>query len=294
VSTKVPDSSNTTGSAANRDAFDLYVVGLGIVSVRQVTREAESAMRRSKEIFYASDAIGIEDYLHTLCANVTEIYVSTLKEGEARLPKYNLIAAKVIEAALDHPPVSFAIAGHPLVFVLPTRLITAVADQLGLRVKVLPGISAFDCMIVDLQIDPGMLGVQMFEATGFLLQERELQPDIPCFLWQVGAIETGLFTRSRSVPGRFARLQKHLLKFYPADHRVKLVYSSSHPLAESTLLEFSIEDMHLHAAEIHPGATLYIPPAAAPKLKDLELAKLVGSSEHLKSITEQTRGGPLK
>lgn len=51
-------------------------------------------MRRSKEIFYASDAIGIEDYLHSLCGNVTEIYVSTLKEGEARLPKYNLTQPK--------------------------------------------------------------------------------------------------------------------------------------------------------------------------------------------------------
>ncbi len=294
MSAEVAGSSNVTESAANRDAFDLYVVGLGIVSVRQVTREAESAMRRSNEIFYASDAIGIEDYLHSLCENVTEIYVFTLKEGEARLPKYNLIAAKVLEAALDHPPISFAIAGHPLVFVLPTRLITAVADQLGLRVKVLPGISAFDCMIVDLQIDPGMLGVQMFEATGLLLQERELQPDVLCFLWQIGAIETGLFTRSRSVLGRFARLQKHLLKFYPGDHQVKLVYSSSHPLAAATVLEFSIEEMHLHAAEIHPGATLYIPPAATPKLKDLELAELVGSLEHLKSITEQTSGQTLK
>ena len=45
-----------------RPPYDLYIAGLGIVSVRQVTREAESAMRRSTEIFYASDAIGIDGY----------------------------------------------------------------------------------------------------------------------------------------------------------------------------------------------------------------------------------------
>lgn len=275
-----------SGQVANDDPFDLYIVGLGIVSVRQVTREAEGAMRRSKEILYASDAIGIGDYLGELCQHVTEIYVSTLREGESRLPKYRLIAAKVIEAALDHPPVSFAIAGHPMVFVLPTRQILAAADHLGLRVKVLPGISSFDCMIVDLQFDPGSLGVQMYEATGVLLQERELQPDVPCFLWQVGAIETRLFTRSRSLPRRFERLQQHLLKYYPADHIVKLVYSSSHPLASSTVLEFSIAEMHLHAARIHPGATLYIPPATRSSIKNLELARLADSLEHLRSITE--------
>lgn len=266
--------------------FDLYIVGLGIVSVRQVTREAEAAMRRSTEILYASDAIGIADYLHGLCGKVTEVYVSTLREKQERLSKYNRIAAMVIEAALDHPPVSFAIAGHPLVFVYPTQQILAVADQLGLRVKVLPGISSFDCMIVDLQLDPGSGGVQMFETTGLLLQQRPLYPDVPCFLWQVGAVETRLFTRAKSVPGRFTRLQNHLLKYYPAAHKVKVVYSSSHPLAASTILEFRIDEMHLHAEQIHPGATLYLPPARLTEVKDLELAKLVDSVDHLKSITQ--------
>jgi hypothetical protein len=46
-----------------RQPYDLYIVGLGIVSVRQITREVESAIRRSMEILYASDAIGIHDFL---------------------------------------------------------------------------------------------------------------------------------------------------------------------------------------------------------------------------------------
>ena len=85
---------------------------------------------------------------------------------------------------------------------------------------------------------------------------RPLQPDVPCFLWQIGSVETRMFTRSRSVPERFTRLQNHLLKFYPADHRVKVVYSSTHPLAAPAILEFQINRMHEHSAEIHPGATL--------------------------------------
>jgi uncharacterized protein YabN with tetrapyrrole methylase and pyrophosphatase domain len=275
-----------SGTTAQRP-FDLYIVGLGIVSVRQLTREAESAMRRSNEVLYASDAIGIQDYLQELCGKVTEVYVSTLREGEDRLSKYNRIAAMVIEAALDHPPVSFAVAGHPMVFVYPTKQILAVANQLGLRVKVIPGISSLDCMIIDLQLDPGTQGIQMFEATALLLHQRPLHPDVPCFLWQIGAVETRLFTRAPSTPNRFARLQNHLLKYYPADHEVKIVYSSSHPLAASSVLEFRIDEMHQHASHIHPGATLYIPPATLAEAKDTELAQLVDSLEHLKSITQQ-------
>ena len=249
-------------------------------------------MRRSNEILYASDAIGIHSYLQELCGKVTEVYVSTLREGEERLSKYNRIAAMVIEAALDHPPVTFAVAGHPLVFVYPTQQILSVADQLGLRVKIHPGISSFDCMILDLQLDPGTQGVQMFETTALLLQQHALYPDVPCFLWQIGAVETRLFTRAPSVPGRFVRLQSHLLKYYPAGHKVKVVYSSSHPLAMSTILEFRIDEMHRHAAQIHPGATLYIPPAKLAEVKDVELARLVDSLEHLRLITKQ-REQPL-
>lgn len=274
---------------ATRSPYDLYIVGLGIVSVRQVTREAESAMRRSTEIFYASDAIGIHGYLSDLCPKVTEIYVSTLREGEDRLSKYNRIAATVIEAALDHPQVTFAVAGHPMVFVYPTQQIVRAAEDVGLRVKVLPGISSFDCMIVDLQLDPGTQGVQMFETTALLLQQRPLHPDVPCFLWQIGSVETRMFTRARSVPERFTRLQEHLMKFYPADHLVKVVYSSSHPLAAPAILEFPIDRMHEHAGEIHPGATLYIPPSRMAEIKDTELLHLVDSAEHLRSITQQPR-----
>jgi len=39
-------------------------------------------------------------------------------------------------------------------------------------------------------------------------------------------------------------------------------------------------------ADIHPGATLYIPPATLAEVKDTELAQLVDSLDHLKSITQ--------
>jgi uncharacterized protein YabN with tetrapyrrole methylase and pyrophosphatase domain len=284
------DNSEPRGDSASGQPFDLYIVGLGIVSVRQITREAESAMRRSNEILYASDAIGIDDYLHQLCETVTEVYASTLREGEDRLSKYNRIAAMVLEAALDHPPVSFAVAGHPQVFVYPTQQLLVVAESLGIRVKVLPGISSFDCMIVDLGLDPGTQGVQMYETTALLLHDRPLQPDVPCFLWQVGSVETRLFTRAPSTAGRFERLQNHLMKYYPADHLVKVVYSASHPLAASSIMEFPIDQMDLHAAQIHPGATLYVPPAEVPNIKEHELAQLVDSLDHLRSITQPIEG----
>src|SRR6185503_5646213 len=96
---------------------------------------------------------------------------------------------------------------------------------LKLRVHVAPGISIFDTLLVDLGLDPGLTGMQMYEATGLLVENRPLQPDVPCLLLQVDAVESALFTRKPSSEKRFLRLQKHLLKFYPPTHPLVSVYS---------------------------------------------------------------------
>ena len=100
--------------------------------------------------------------------------------------------------------------------------------------------------------------------------------------------------RAVSVPERFHRLQNHLVKFYPPQHRVKVVYSSSHPLAAPAILEFRLDEMHQYADRIHAGATLYIPPATVPDVKDQELAAVVDSVDHLRAITRPAADRPGK
>ena len=64
------------------------------------------------------------------------------------------MAARVVEAALDHPPVTFALHGHPLVAALPPFLVLELAAALDLRVTILPGVSALDALLADLRLDP--------------------------------------------------------------------------------------------------------------------------------------------
>src|SRR4051812_20143998 len=122
----------------SKEAFDIYIVGLGIVSVHQITHEAEAAIQRSREVLYVANGFGLAEYLSLLCSQVTDLSTA-YQEGEDRMDAYNMMTAKVIEAALDHPPVTFALYGHPLVFAWPPFQILRVASLLGLRTKVLPG-----------------------------------------------------------------------------------------------------------------------------------------------------------
>jgi uncharacterized protein YabN with tetrapyrrole methylase and pyrophosphatase domain len=254
-----------------KEAFDIYIVGLGIVNVHQITNEVEAAMRRSHEVLYVANGFGFAEYLSQLCPHVTDLFTA-YQEGEDRMKAYNTMTAKVIEAALDHPPVTFALYGHPLVFAWPPFQILKVASLLGLRTKILPGISAMDCLFVDLKLDPSG-GLQMYEATDLLLRQRPLQPDIPCFIWQIGAVETRLYSQSTSKPERFSRIRNYLLKYYPSDHEVTAVYSSSFPLAPSLLTTFALKDIEMYAQDLSSGVTLYIPPVQVRPLVDYELLK---------------------
>src|SRR5437879_2080979 len=121
---------------------DIYIAGLGMIAVRQITREVESVLRRSQEILFLDHGFGVKEYLETLCPKVTDLFPMSYREDESRISAYDLMSAHVLSAALDHPPVAFAIYGHPKIYVYPTTQITEAGKVLGLHVQVLPGISS--------------------------------------------------------------------------------------------------------------------------------------------------------
>src|SRR5271157_4892793 len=229
---------------------DLWIAGLGIQTVNQVTREVEQALRASREILYLDTGVATQRYLEGLCPRVTSLFEQSYGEDRPRINAYEHMAIRVLEAALDHPPVTFAIHGHPLIAVHPPFLVMEMANALGLRVEVLAGISAIDTILADLRIDPVVHGIQMYEATDLLLRRRPLHNDVPAIIWQIGPLETALHSQRISRPERFTRFIEHLRRYYPARHTVAAIYCSPHPILPPHILRFAIEDMGDHAAEI--------------------------------------------
>lgn len=264
---------------------DIWIAGLGLQTVGHVTREVEQAIRSSHEVLYLDTGVATKSFLERLCPRVTSLSEESYSDEELRVNAYQHMAARVVEAALDHPPVTFAIHGHPLVAAYPPFLVLELANALDLRVAILPGISAIDAIFADLRLDPVVHGVQMYEATDLLLRRRPLQPDVPAILWQIGPLETCLHSMRVSRPERFSRLIAHLQQYYPARHEVVAIYCSPHPVLPPAILRFALEDMGEHAQEIHAGFTLYVPPAGSRPIQDYDLLAKLYSVEHLRSIT---------
>ena len=265
---------------------DIHIVGLGIASVAQMTRQAEDAIRRSNEVFYLDTGVATREYLSQICPRVTSLYDSNYREKQRRLDDYHHMAATVVDAALDNAPVCFAIHGHPLVAVTAPFMVLRLADLLGLSVECQPGVSAIDTVLADLQIDPVVTGIQMYEATDLLLRERPLQSDVPALLWQIGSLESTLHTQRKSLPARFRKFVDFLRGFYPANHPVVAVHSAPHPLMNSTKIECELGRLAEHASELHAGFTLYVPATRQRAIRDVELLNRLADPDYLDSVTQ--------
>lgn len=264
---------------------DIHIVGLGVSSIHQLTREAEQAIRQSNEVLYLDTGVATKRFLEERCDRVTALHESSYREGGHRLNAYHHMAATVVDAALSHSPVSFAVHGHPLVAVYAPFLVMDMAELLGLSVSVSPGVSAFDAIVAELAIDPIVEGLQMYEATDLLLRKRPLQPDVPALIWQIGNLESRLHTMRVSRPERFERFVSYMARFYPDEHPVIAIYTSPHPLMPAQVLRFPLRDLPRHAARIHAGFSLYMPAARNRAIQNPGLMAKVDSPERLKEIT---------
>ena len=94
---------------------DIWIAGLGLQTAAQVTREVEHALRASNEVLYLDTGVATGPFLAGLCQRVTSLYEESYCEDGSRVSAYEHIAVRVVDAALDHPPVTFAIHGHPLI-----------------------------------------------------------------------------------------------------------------------------------------------------------------------------------
>lgn len=264
---------------------DIWIVGLGIRSRDHATRELERALSSCNEVLFVDNGVATGAWLAHLCPRVTPLYGASYVERAARGDAYVQMAARVVDAALDHGPVAFGMQGHPLVYSAAPFLIRDAASLLDLTVEVLPGVSALDCLFADLWLDPALEGLQMLEATDLLLRRRPIVPDIPLLLWQVGNVESRLHTSRRSHPDRFERLRAYLLETYPPDHPVLVYFASTHPLVPPQRTTIPLSELGEDPDALHPGVTLLLPAIGPRPIADAALLRDLDDPAHLRRVT---------
>ena len=245
----MPDTSQSRGSVT--------VVGTGIRLVGQTTVEAVDCMRRADRLLYLVTDPATAAWLKQLNSSA-ETLDDLYAEGKSRLTTYKEMSNRIVTAALEGHRVCAAFYGHPGVFVNASHHAIRRARKLGLEARMLPGISAEDCLFADLGVNPGDNGCQSFEATDFLASRRRHDPTSELVLYQVGVLGEGSVRRGMAVRrDRLEVLTKFLRRHYPPHHRVVLYEAASFPGCEPRIIRVQLRT--LANAPVRPMTTLYVP-----------------------------------
>lgn len=237
----------------------LIVVGTGIRTVGHLTMEAIAWLERAEKVLYVVGDPVAERVIKGLNPEGAESLFDLYVEGKPRLQTYNDMVQRVLECVRAGMLTCLACYGHPGIFVGPSHEAVRRARSEGFSAKMLPGISAEDCLFADLGVDPGVAGCQSYEATDFLANGRKIDPTSSVVLWQIGAVGEMIFRRAGYQLKTLPILIERLLLYYPPTHVSYLYEASIFPGCESTIVPVQIHA--LAQVPISAGATLYIPPA---------------------------------
>jgi uncharacterized protein YabN with tetrapyrrole methylase and pyrophosphatase domain len=205
----------------------LIVVGTGINIISQTTISAQGHIEYADVVFIAVSGATAIDWIKSLNDNVVSL-TDLYEEGKSRVQTYQQMVELIAAEVRAGKRVCAAYYGHPGVFVTPTHKVIKLLTEEGYSAKMDPGVSAEDCLIADLGIDPGNTGCQALEASQFLFYQHSINANCLLILWQVSLSGDHTISSSTIVPCQsgLVVLKEALLEYYPPDHQV-IIYEAS-------------------------------------------------------------------
>lgn len=247
------------------------LAGTGIKALSHITKETELSIKKADKVLYLTNEPVIEEWIIKEARESESLY-PLYTQHESREKNYNSIVEKILSEYAVIKNLCVLIYGHPTVFAYPGVEAFKRIEANGGTVRVMPGISAEDCLFSDLRINPGERGCISLEATEFLLYDRNIDPSYHVIFWQVGQIgNTG-------VPG--TGLNRRLLScfceriqsIYGNNWGVVLYEASLYPNIPPRILPLNISA--LQSTEISTISSLYIPPLGEMK-EDIKIRDLM-------------------
>lgn len=249
----------------------LTIVGTGIQLGVHLTPEARAALERADEVLYlAADPVTVV-WLQRL--NPRSRALDPLYEpGKPRHETYAEMVEEILAAVRKGRRVCAAFYGHPGVFVTPSHEAIRRAWLEGFEARMLPAISAEDCLFADLGIDPGRTGCQSYEATDFLIHRRTVDTSACLILWQVGFLGDVTYSPEPDT-SRLPVLVEYLRHSYPPEHEAILYEAAPYPILDPVIRRFPLST--LPEADVQPMATLVLLPCSA-RQRDAAMVERLG------------------
>lgn len=221
----------------------ITIVGLGPGDPRHLTQEAWYVLEEAGEVWLRTQrhptvaglpphlTVHAFDHLYEAAEDFTQVYES--------------IAGEVLRLGGRPQGVVYAVPGHPLVGEATVQRVLALAEEAGLSVRIVEGMSFIEPVLTALRVD-ALAGLQIADALEVAAcHHPPLNPDVPALIGQ-------LYSRTLA-----ADLKLTLLNQYPRDHEVILVHAAG--TSEQRLVHLPLCELD-HRDDIAHLSTLYVPP----------------------------------
>jgi tetrapyrrole methylase family protein/MazG family protein len=235
----------------------LVVVGSGIKFMSHLTVESKAYIEQSQKVLYLVNEPAIEEWIHKInpqAESLDPIYT----QHNFRIHSYQAITNYILDILRQKKHICVVLYGHPTIFAKPALDAVIVAKKEGYYAKILPGISAEDCLFADLLIDPGSHGCLSFEATDFLIHTKLVDTSCHLILWQASIIGALTHPESHDNTKGSQLLLNYLTQHYDLNHPIIVYTAAQYPGLEPIIEQSVLKN--LLTVKQSRTSLLYIPP----------------------------------
>lgn len=259
LATAATSLARTAGIAEPPPGGSLTVIGTGIRALGQLTVESLAAMASAEALLHVIGEPTQEQAVQLInpaAETLTGFYV----EGMDRSYTYEAMVQTILDRVASGKRTVAAFYGHPGVFTYPSHESVRRARRAGYPARMLPAVSAEDCLFADLGIDPGD-GCQSYEATDFLVSGRVVDVRGHLVIWQVGSLGNWTYEESGYDMSMLPALVARLAAIYGPAHPLTIYEAPFDPGGVPRVARVPIG--YLHEAQLTIASTLHVPPLRA-------------------------------
>jgi hypothetical protein len=241
----------------------LFFIGLGTLVVNHLSQEAVRILKESEAILYCWLQQDSLDFLQKKIGLKKEIFLSFHEcyvDGGTDLENYLNIKNFILETCKNRNHVVVLLEGHPLLGVTLSAMFHKLSKREDFEFKVIPGISSFDTMITDLNLDPLELGTCLVDVNRALLFDLQLNPAFNYFFYHICSVaKVETYYTAPLLNDQLEIFSSYLTKYFPNNHRVFLTKSQLSIESRGALIETTIEDLRSCILDIDFATSLFIP-----------------------------------
>ena len=230
----------------------ITVVGIGPGPTSCLTKEGEAELLRADKVFFRMGAHPVYEWLRSLGKQVVcfDLLYTTQWVNPGDI--YDFMVSALLKEAISKGEASYAVPGSPEVLEETTNLIRVRGPKEGVEVKVLPGVSFLDQALAEINFDFS-LGLQIVLPLTHL-QYGRFTKRLALMVCQIEAASRPLDTP------RVDLTMKFLLKVYPPDHLVTLIWTDGLPTYNTQSKAMALKNLAREYGEAKFFASLYVPP----------------------------------